>query len=49
MNYKEAKNSLNQLWDLRMETDGAGKYIDLNTYYIVSYFKLSNQRLKIVC
>lgn len=29
-----------------MKTDRADKYIDLNTYYIVSYFKLSNQRLK---
>lgn len=32
-----------------METHRAAKYIDLNTYYIVLYFKLSNQRLKIVC
>lgn len=32
-----------------METHRAAKYIDLNTYHIVLYFKLSNQRLKIVC
>ena len=32
-----------------METDRADKYTDQNNDYIVSYFKLSGQRLKIVC